>query len=115
MIISQIKNAGIATNKWDTLQNVCNSFLFTNEGYIHVSPKTIQFYFEESSELVFIRYTKPTLSTSKYTSGEYVELQILSAGQLKTYYARPSEGGAVDKTVGRYHAVFDVNEITAIV
>ena len=114
MTVTQIKDAGIATNKWDTLQNVCNSFLFTNEGYLYVAPKTTQFYFEESSELVFVRYTKPTLSTSKYSNGEFVELKILSAGQLKTYYARLVEGGAVDSTIGRYHAVFDINEITAI-
>lgn len=115
MTVTQIKNTGIAVNKWDTLQNVCNSLLFSNEGYLHVAPKTIQFYFEESSELVFIRHTKPTLSTTKYSSGEYVELHIASGNQIKTYYARPIEGGAIDSTVGRYHAVFDINEITAII
>lgn len=114
MTIDQIKNAGIATNKWDTLQGVCNSFLFNNEGYLHISPKTIQFYFEESSELLFVRFTRSAISTSPM-SGECVELNILVGDTLKKYYARPVEGGALDSSIGRYHSVYDLNQITAII
>lgn len=115
MTLLQLKNAGIATNSWNTLQNTCNGFLFSNEGYIYVTPKTLQFYFEESSELLFLRFTKPSISSTKFLTGEYVEIEIVNNGELKKYYARPADGGAKDSKIGIYHQVFDINEITAII
>lgn len=116
MNITQIRNAGIATNTWTTLQNVCNSLLFSNEGYLHVSPKSVQFYFEESSELVFVRFTKTTLYTTAPSNDlEYFEINISNGNTMKKYYVRPVDGGGIDNKIGRYHSVFDLNHLTAII
>ena len=115
MTITQIRNAGIATNTWTNRQNVCNSLLFSNEGYLYVSPKSTQFYFEESSELVFVRFLKSTLYTTPPTNDlEYYELVLSNGDSAKKYYVRPIDGGGLDNKIGRYHSVFDLNNLTAI-
>lgn len=112
MTINQIKAEGIVTNKWDNLQNICRSFLFSNEGYEYVSPRSTQFYFEESSELLFVRYIK--LPLSKVYFEDSVEVNLQEGNTIRTYYGKLLPGGAVDKTVGKYHNVYDVTQITAI-
>ena len=62
MTITQIKNFGIAIDKWDTLEGVCKSMLFSNEGYISPSQETVQFYIDSKNELIFIRYTRGDIS-----------------------------------------------------
>ena len=113
MTIDQIKAEGIATNKWDNLQNICRSLLFSNEGYMYVSPRSTQFYFEESSNLLFVRYIKTPLSKINFDGA--VEVNLQEGTHIRTYYGKVLAGGANDKTVGVYHHVYDIGEITAII
>lgn len=87
MTVSQLKNLGIPTNIWCSLSENCSKILFSNEGCFYTQ-NTDQFYFEESSELVFVRNNR---------NGE------------------PIRGGAIDKNIGIYHHVYDINELTAII
>ena len=81
MTISQISNAGIVLNNWTTLQNVCNSMLFSNEAYVYTSPRTAQYYFEENTGLLFVRNTRSTLySTIQGSSEGFVEVTLLPGG-----------------------------------
>ena len=56
MTTTQLSNYGIALNSWvDLSAMIKHGFLMSNEGYIFTSPTTL-FYFESSSNLVFVRY-----------------------------------------------------------
>lgn len=112
MTINQIKNAGILTNQWINLQNIASSILMSNDGHIFITPKTTQFYFEESSELLFVRLLRTPLSKTKYE--DMVEITVNEKESIKTYYARPHSGGMKDKNIGIYHYVYDINEITGL-
>jgi len=71
MTIDQIKNYGISTNTWVDLSiAVPHGFLMSNEGYIFTSPTT-KLYFEESSELVFVRYDNTIGGVEDSTVGKY--------------------------------------------
>lgn len=112
MTIDQIRSAGIAINKWDNLQNVCKSILFSNEGYMYIAPRTAQYYFEESSNLVFVRYIKAPLSKTNFDGA--VEVNLIEGNSVKRYYGKLQAGGAKDSGIGTYHNVFDIGAITAI-
>lgn len=113
MNISQLKALGIATNKWDNLQNLCKAILFDNDGYLYVTPRTKQFYFDEENELVFVREIRTPLSKNEFEDS--VKVTLVEGTNKKEYYGKLHAGGIVDNKVGKYHAVYDIGKINSII
>lgn len=110
MTVEQLKEVGIPFNKWITLENSCYHILFSNEASIYPSPLTVQYYFDSSDGLLFSRNT----SDKKFSSTlDNEPIEILYKENKKVVY--PFKGGFIDSKIGRYHNVYDLDEITAIV
>lgn len=112
MTIDQIKNVGIAVDKWDTLEGVCTSMLFSNEGYISPSQKTVQFYIDSNNEIIFLRYTRGDLHDEN--SYGRILVNIKEGNNILQKYTTLSRGGVKDPIIGIYHDCYDINEITSI-
>ena len=112
MTVAQLQNFGIAVDKWDTLEGVCTSMLFSNEGYISPSQKTCQIYIDSKNALLFIRHTRGDLHNE--LKNGMVSVNILEKGEVKQYYTTLCSGGINDANIGTYHECFDISEITSI-
>ena len=112
MTPAQFKNYGLELDTWINLDETCQALLVSNEGHIFSTPKTMEIYLDSSCELVWVRYMTGKLSTDpKYADyPDYVPTEHKGI----TYYTELVSGGLTDKTVGRYHSVYDMNQITMI-
>lgn len=113
MTPAQFENYGIELDTWINLDSICDGFLFSNEGTLFATPKTMEAYFDSSNNLVWIRYMDGRLSTNaeKYkNSSDYV----VTSHNGTDYYTRLVPGGLTDKSVGRYHTVYDMDKIIMI-
>lgn len=110
MTMDQIIAVGTPTDSWVGLEQFCNLVSLQDDNCIFVDDADIQFYFESSSGLMFIRYLYrpyPTKDTSEK------EGTVILHHNGNTYRAEIHPNGANDKTIGRYHDVICVSDIAA--
>lgn len=89
---------------WTTLEGKFTHLNLQCDNNIIISPKTTQFYFDDQTELVFMRHTfgKPKL----LADGEAIPRGYVSVPHNgKAYAIKLEESGANDKTIGRFHEV----------
>lgn len=114
MTITQLKNAGIICDSWQTLQGICNQLLFSNEAALWVSPIGTQFYFDSTTGALYIRYATETENI--HSSGETTYIGYINENgkteQKRVYLFR---GGVVDKKIGRFHDFYETEEITTLI
>ena len=80
-----------------------------NDAHLYPVPDNSQYYFDESSELLFVRYTFPFLRKEKKDE-TYVPVELSSgSGYLKLL-----QGGTSDKNIGVYHEVFAIESIISL-
>lgn len=107
MTTSQIKSLGILMDQWITLEYLVNYIGFGSDSGIFVSPVYTQFYFESSSENLFIRKTK---GARRERNNNTVDVE--HDGEI--YFLQLAEGGINDSKIGRYHDVVGFDEICLI-
>ena len=112
MTSTQFEDYGFQLNQWINMDNLCNGLLVSNEGHLYSEPKTMQIYLDSANELVWVRFTygEPSLNEELKNNPEYV----ITKHNGKDYYVKLEDMGLVDSTVGRYHNVYDMNQITMI-
>jgi len=111
MTFSQLSaKSGIQPKQWVTLEGICNMLLFSpNEGNLLVSPRSIQFYFDNTNDLVFVRRTDDKLYKNKINS-DMVEISLLN--HADPFYVMPYPGGIYDEEIGIYHEVYSILDIS---
>lgn len=107
MTTSQIKSVGILTDQWITLEYLVNYIGFGSDSGVFVSPIYTQFYFDSSSEVMFVRKTK---GLRKESSNKTVDVEH----DGKIYYLQLVEGGINDPKIGRYHDMVGFDDIVLI-
>ena len=111
MTTAQLKAIGITTNSWLTLENKFCNIQLMNDGHSYPSPMNSQYYFDEKSELMFVRHTFDRVYKNK-PSNPFVEVELNKYGLI---YLRLIPGGITDsdEKIGLYHEVFDFKMITS--
>lgn len=120
MTVEQIESFGITTDSWETLRGVVRQINFSNGGSLWPNQMTDQYYFDTTSELLYVRYTKgrPVKDTNEipekflvqvpiYSSSKSSESETLTLELMRTPYT--------DSVVGKYHEVYSFSDISAII
>ena len=110
MTIEQISASGVPTNTWIGMGQFCDIISLQDDNCFFPRDDDQQFYFESSSNLMFIRYLENVVKT-KDTTNKPNTVIITYNGE--TYRASIQPNGAEDKTVGRYHDVICISDIAA--
>lgn len=104
-------NLGFLKNEWVTLNGFCERIGLYSNSVLFVKPLVSQYYFDTSAGLLFIRRTtgKPILSNiSEAVPEGYVKVEVNG----KYYLVKLLEGGIKDDTIGTYHEVVSIDNIT---
>ena len=110
MTMNQIKTVGVPVNQWISLGSFCDIVSLQDDNNIFINNLEQQFYFEDSSDLMFIRYLMDAVKTTD-TSEQRNTVIVNKNGN--TYRAVIRAEGAEDKTIGRYHDVICCSNIAA--
>lgn len=112
MTTSQLSSAlpGLTFNSWITLETFCKGIVVEPDYKLFINPKAVQFYFDDSNNLLFVRYTSVIEDNffKRFTSKD-AEIHIIA--EDKDYSVSFSDGGIDDPIIGKYHIVFDIDKI----
>lgn len=104
------KTTGLPENEWATFAGYGRIGLFSNN-CIFVNPPEVQFYIDSANGLLFARYTKGRLEkllSDKDLKDGFVKVTINGID----YQVALCSGGVIDKTIGKWHDVFAIDNIT---
>ena len=112
MTKAQLQSIDITYDQWINLSGVCMQLLLSNESRIYTTRGSYQFYFEDDSGLLFVRFIDRIVDREPtYIDDSHVIDYIDTDGMQK--YGILVPGGIDDSSVGVYHLVIDINEIVA--
>jgi len=95
---------GFGTGSWITLENIFKYISLRNDRTIFVNPKTVQFFFSEVGDYVFIRYTEGIPIETELVVAPDGQSLVYHDG--KNYLIPICSGGKIDSSdeeVGTFH------------
>lgn len=107
MTAAQIIEYGVPVNRWTSLSNF-HQILFSNDGSLFPSD-TEHFYIDSTNGLIFVKHLFPNKYLELAQNSNLASVAIENGEQILVF-----NGGVYDSSIGVFHDVYDLDEVTAI-
>ena len=107
--MNQIEVAGVPLNQWVSLASFCEIVNLQDDNNIFPDNLCMQFYFEKSSELMFVRHLENAKITEDTSEKENTAIVYKNN---KPYRASIQPYSAEDAIIGKYHDVICCSNVS---
>ena len=114
-VVICLEEIGVSTENpvWLTLEDKLTHIGLQCDNTLSVSPKTVQYYFDVFSGLLFVRHTFGTPKKIGYSDPIPDGYAVISHNNIP-YIVKIEGGGCEDQHAGRFHEVISFDMITGL-